>query len=622
MHKKDSGYNKFINKDITKLQKINFVFEEKNKDSYFTYPKNIAKTWNVDYAIINYKEVFHLGKNEVIFNKGMDLFLKTAEEFYAPWDGELFFLIENSKPFLFYKITNFLNNEYENIVIKFSNFDLAKTWKIHNLESNISSSRKIISNQKILVTSSENNFEKNVFENFSNLHIETFYANKMDNNFKNYLLNYFKNEEDFSKNKTHFNPDLLLKLNQENETFVFTEIPYHDHHLPTLKVSNLNINLDKKHILKDINFEIFKGEFISILGPSGSGKSTLLNSIASILEPTSGKINFNNVHNIGFVFQNYSLYNDLTVYKNIFLTVKSSLMWNIQWHINKIKIILQQQKNDSNIDAFNSEFKSLRNQISLITIKNFQLKIINLKLSLLLRKIIKTYRLNKKEFDLIKDIKEQVSNSAKQLEIDDLLNKKASALSGGQRQRVAIAKAISKNPDLLILDEPFSSLDYKVKILIRSWVKEIQNKLKITTLFVTHDQDDAMWLSDKVIFLKDGEVKQFSQPNDFFEKPNNLAIAKFVGNPEINYLKSDDKYDYYIRGNHIKINEDKQSQWSVLNNFTNGNYYVIEISNGKNVLEVITTKNFLKSERVSIELDKSKILIFDKQNGNLVDHEK
>ncbi|WP_371246066.1 ABC transporter ATP-binding protein [Mycoplasmopsis agassizii] len=392
--------------------------------------------------------------------------------------------------------------------------------------------------------------------------------------------------------------------------------------MPTLKVSNLNINLDKKHILKNINFEIFKGEFISILGPSGSGKSTLLNSIASILEPTSGKINFNNVHNIGFVFQNYSLYNDLTVYKNIFLTVKSSLMWNIQWHINKIKIILQQQKNDPNIDTFNSEFKSLRNQISLITIKNFQLKIINLKLSLLLRKIIKTYGLNKKEFDLIKDIKEQVSNSAKQLEIDDLLNKKASALSGGQRQRVAIAKAISKNPDLLILDEPFSSLDYKVKILIRSWVKEIQNKLKITTLFVTHDQDDAMWLSDKVIFLKEGEVKQFSQPNDFFEKPNNLAIAKFVGNPEINYLKSDEKYDYYIRGNHIKITEDKQSQWSVLNNFTNGNYYVIEISNGKNILEVITTKNFLKSERVSIELDKNKVLIFDKQTGELINHEK
>ncbi|WP_371246065.1 hypothetical protein ACA758_03110 [Mycoplasmopsis agassizii] len=144
MHKKDSNYNKFLNKDITKLQKINFVFEDKNNDSYFTYPKNIAKTWNVDYAIIKYKEVFHLSKNEVIFNKGIDLFFKTSEEFYAPWDGELFFFTENSKPFLFYKITNFLNNEYENIVIKFSNFDLAKTLKIHDLESNISGSKKLV----------------------------------------------------------------------------------------------------------------------------------------------------------------------------------------------------------------------------------------------------------------------------------------------------------------------------------------------------------------------------------------------------------------------------------------------------------------------------------------------
>lgn len=122
---------------------------------------------------------------------------------------------------------------------------------------------------------------------------------------------------------------------------------------------------------------------------------------------------------------------------------------------------------------------------------------------------------------------------AKRVEITKILQKKPTRLSGGQQQRVSIARAIVKKPDILLMDEPLSNLDAKLRISTRQWIRQIQQSLKITTVFVTHDQEEAMSISDIVICMDFGKVKQIGSPIELYNKPNNLFVAKFLGMPEM-----------------------------------------------------------------------------------------
>lgn len=213
--------------------------------------------------------------------------------------------------------------------------------------------------------------------------------------------------------------------------------------------------------LDNINLKIENSEFIALLGPSGCGKSTTLNCIAGLLEPSSGKIYFDDEdvtarqpkdRNIGMVFQSYALYPHMKVIDNIAFSLKQKGMKKEERH-NKAREI------------------------------------------------------------------------AKMLQIEQYLERKPSELSGGQQQRVSMARALVKNPKILLLDEPMSNLDARLKIEIRDELRRIQRETKITAILVTHDQEEAMSMADKIAILDKGSIQQFDTPKMLYHHPKNLFVA-------------------------------------------------------------------------------------------------
>ncbi|MFQ5867103.1 MAG: ABC transporter ATP-binding protein [bacterium] len=248
------------------------------------------------------------------------------------------------------------------------------------------------------------------------------------------------------------------------------------------------INLTKKFFplrgqitaLNDINLEIQDKEFFVLLGPSGCGKSTLLNLIAGLEKPTSGEV----------------WYNDRLVAstkKRVFLMPK-----------------------DRNV-AFVFQSYALYPHLNVFENIAFPLRIIGTKQRI---------------------IKEAVEKVASTLGISSLLAAKPGELSGGQRQRVAIARAIVRHPTVLLLDEPLSNLDAQLRLSMRAELKNLQRKLGITTIYVTHDQVEAMTLGDRIGILKDGKLEQMGTPNELYERPINTFVATFIGSPPMNLLET------------------------------------------------------------------------------------
>jgi multiple sugar transport system ATP-binding protein len=134
--------------------------------------------------------------------------------------------------------------------------------------------------------------------------------------------------------------------------------------------------------------------------------------------------------------------------------------------------------------------------------------------------------------------KERVREIATMLQIDEHLDKKPGQLSGGQQQRVALARALIRDPDLFLLDEPMSDLDAQLKIEMRAELKKLHQEFPVTTVYVTHDQEEALTLSDKVVILNDGKVMQASSPGDVYENPENMFVAEFIGSPKINIIET------------------------------------------------------------------------------------
>ena len=232
-----------------------------------------------------------------------------------------------------------------------------------------------------------------------------------------------------------------------------------------LKIENIKKSFDNKEILKDINIEIEKGEFVCFLGPSGCGKTTTLRIIAGLEKEDSGiiKIGGKDIssltpgkRNIGIVFQNYALFPNMTVFENI---------------------------------AYG-----------------------------LVNKGLKKDKINKKVLGMIETV-----------DLKGQEEKYPSQLSGGQQQRVAIARAVVLEPDILLLDEPLSALDAKVRESLRIEIKDLQRKLGITTILVTHDQEEAVILGDKVIVFNEGKVMQIGKPEEIYYMPANDFVADFIG---------------------------------------------------------------------------------------------
>ena len=226
--------------------------------------------------------------------------------------------------------------------------------------------------------------------------------------------------------------------------------------------------------VNNFNFEIPDGKLIGLLGPSGCGKSTTLYMISGLQKPSSGKIFFGDDDVTELSTENRGIglvFQNYALYPH--LTVKQNIMFP-----------LQNLKGQDKLD------------------KDTMLK--------------------------------RAYEAAKLVQIEQLLDRKPSELSGGQQQRVAIARALVKMPRVLLLDEPLSNLDARLRLQTREEIRRIQKETGITTVFVTHDQEEAMSISDMIVVMKTGIVQQIGKPQDVYDDPANLFVAKFLGTPPIN----------------------------------------------------------------------------------------
>ena len=256
----------------------------------------------------------------------------------------------------------------------------------------------------------------------------------------------------------------------------------------SLSVKNISKGFGINKALVDVSLDIKPGEFVSLLGPSGCGKSTLLRIIAGLLNADHGDVALNdtsilglrpNERNIAMVFQNYALYPHMSVHDNIAtpLMMSSFSFWARQ-------------------------------------------------------PLIRNFWPGSRSTNL--SIEEKVLSAAKGLQIETLLDRKPSQLSGGQRQRVALARAMVRSPAVFLMDEPLSNLDAKLRIQIRDELSQLHKSLGATFLYVTHDQTEALTLSDRVAVMDAGQVLQFDTPQNLYQKPANLTVAQFIGSPQIN----------------------------------------------------------------------------------------
>lgn len=259
----------------------------------------------------------------------------------------------------------------------------------------------------------------------------------------------------------------------------------------SVTVNKLTKDFSGVTVLKNIELDIKEGEFFALLGPSGCGKTTTMRCIAGFETPTTGEIKIGEkvVNNIsphqrdcGMVFQSYALFPHMTVFDNV---------------------------------AYSLNIKALRE-------------------SNVFKKIgVYVRMLNCKITKYPKHIEDKVMDILKYVELEDHAKKLTGELSGGQQQRVALARALIMEPEVLLMDEPLSNLDQKLRNTMRNTIRRIQQDLNITTIFVTHDQEEAMSMADRVAVMKDGEILQIGTPTELYSNPKTPFIADFVGTSNI-----------------------------------------------------------------------------------------
>lgn len=273
-------------------------------------------------------------------------------------------------------------------------------------------------------------------------------------------------------------------------------------------VNQLNKEFSGVQALHNVNLEIREGEFFALLGPSGCGKTTTMRCIAGFEQPTSGTISIGdktvnhippNKRNCGMVFQSYALFPHMNVFENVAYSLNIKLL------------------NQGNI------FSKLG---------------------------IYTRLLNRKLGKIPKSMEKKVMEILEYVELDRFAERMTTELSGGQQQRVALARALVMEPAVLLMDEPLSNLDQKLRHSMRNTIRRIQQELGITTVFVTHDQEEAMSMADRVAVMDGGEVKQIGTPTDLYSHPATPFIANFVGTSNLlkGSLTNEDKGYSLIKG--------------------------------------------------------------------------
>ena len=242
--------------------------------------------------------------------------------------------------------------------------------------------------------------------------------------------------------------------------------------MPSVSVRELSLNFGDVKVLRNLNLDIEEGEFLVLLGPSGCGKSTLLNCIAGLLDASDGQI---------FIKER-----------------------NVTW----------EEPKDRGIGMVFQSY-ALYPRMSVEGNLSFGLK---------------NARMPSDE------ITKRVKRAAEILQIEPLLKRKPSQLSGGQRQRVAIGRALVRDVDVFLFDEPLSNLDAQLRSELRVEIKRLHARLKNTMIYVTHDQIEALTLADRIAVMKGGVIHQLAAPQQIYNKPSNLYVAGFIGSPAMNFL--------------------------------------------------------------------------------------
>ena len=256
-----------------------------------------------------------------------------------------------------------------------------------------------------------------------------------------------------------------------------------------IEIKNVNKSYGDKPVVKNVSLTIKKGEFVTLLGPSGCGKTTTLRMIAGFEQPTSGHIYFNgqditqlppHKRNLNTVFQKYALFPHLTVFGNIAFGLKLKLIPDGEPKLNKKGELVQK-----------------------------------------MRKFTKA------------EIEQKVNAALKMVDLEDYGHRHVSSLSGGQQQRVAIARALVNEPEVLLLDEPLGALDLKMRKDMQIELMQMHKKLGITFVYVTHDQEEALTMSDKIVVMKDGVIQQIGTAQKIYDEPANAFVADFIGESNI-----------------------------------------------------------------------------------------
>ena len=253
-----------------------------------------------------------------------------------------------------------------------------------------------------------------------------------------------------------------------------------------IKLQNIRKRFGETVALDDLSLEFCDGKLTTLLGPSGCGKSTLLNLISGILPPTSGSIYFG----------------------------------------------------DRDVTSLSPDKRNIGLVFQNYALYPHMTVGENIAFSLEIKKVSKKERM------------ERAAEFAKLLRIEDYFTRKPSQLSGGQQQRVAIARALAKEPEILLLDEPLSNLDARLRLEMLEEIRRLQLETGITTIFVTHDQEEALSISDHILLLKKGRIQQYGLPQELYDEPCNPFVADFLGNPPINL------YEGIVDGNRVILQGD------------------------------------------------------------------
>ncbi len=341
--------------------------------------------------------------------------------------------------------------------------------------------------------------------------------------------------------------------------------------MKVVKLKDVTVTFDGQTIIKNFNIEFEQGKFYTLLGPSGCGKTTILNTIAGFVKPDSGQVILHN-------------------------------------------------ENVINLPAARRRVNTVFQDYSLFPHLNVKE---NIEFGLKLKKIDK------------KEVTEKVKEMLALVELQGFEHKHVSELSGGQKQRVAIARALAMEPEVLLLDEPLSALDYKLRESMQYMLKQIKQELNITFIFVTHDQEEALTLSDYIYVLKDGKIMQSGKPKDIYDEPENKFVANFIGQSnifdavmikdhEVQFLnnnftcvdsgfESEEHVMVVIRPEDIKINEEhSQLTASVINSIFKGKHFeLVCATSAQQHILVHTTKQIEEGETISLRLDSNDIHVIN-----------